>query len=1647
MEQDPGGSGAESAAPSPAAKSKLDTLSKDDLIKFAKKQMAAMQKMKSRCADLEKEVESTKRQNKSSNSSSDDSTLIQELTERMDALLLEKAEIQQSLSLSRKDLEKTKQLGKDDLAKLQGEFDHVMEDHQRKIKTLESRIDESNNKHKEEVAFFQKLLKEREESDRERDSERERERQAEHARAKESVEEVRRCLEVQLQTLLTELEATREGRTQEIAELQESHQRELTEGHQEVENLKEELAQKSLQHEEEMRALEEDCEMERDRLLLLHEELTEQLALKDSYLQDVQEEDEDPARGSGIAKMLALSGLSLGESSHNDGEEMETGRLRSALEDLQAQNTMLQDELTLLSNVKSEQEAELERVKEEFQLEKEEMEFKINELQLTRDSISNDSVGTLYPDQQQVQGESKESATNPEEQQNLRDHCEDLTRDRDSALAECQHMRGILQGVETELVEKTKDFVDQYNAVKEHGASTLQELHDKIAHLSQERDALLVKVKEVTEENNTLSDTMAQQKLKPEGSIAEDQKLQASVEEQTSLVGELKQSVEELTKQNEEILSEMQMKENMTQDLKEMVTRLTEERDKIQSLLQTRMKEMQNLNDESAKEFERLLEGKERDALLLTEEKEKELKGLKKEKEDEVQHLNKEREKIEESLKEEVKRQQEIVSVLELSIKELAKEKTDIHQKLEEASSGLAKAQDNKELLCSKLAAVEAQLEQETSEKHQLEERLSSATEEAEQSRTSIGALEENMNEALKNSSDEVEELRVRVDELEKERDLLKNTLEQAQGERSLEEVHKELQAHITNLEQERDMLKNNVVELVKDNEGLQKDLLDLKSVSEKISEENQKLMAQVSLMTEEKEEGEMEDMQRERRAFSDQLTEKDSLISQLRSEMSALQESASSEETADNEFTQKIAILEKEKKEKDERMNKIKAVAVKAKKELDISKKEIANLNEVVGSLKAEKEKVSSSMKDIIHGAEGYKNLQIDYDKQTEQLDKEREKVEAAERQIAELTKRLSSAVTQYEMLSSQKEDLLAGGETIRSTVRQLEAQNQELQRHTASLDKDLMAERAMKEQKIKDLSSAVKEVEELTAQLHKQQQQSQQTAQELEQLRKEAQQNSLMDMEMADYERLVRDLNSKISEKDECAEELNSQINTLSQKEDTLKQEIEALKSQLDQGEEKTSMMKQLLVQTKKDLADAKKQGSSLMMQQASLTGELEANQQQLESSKIAVCDLTAELHRLQEQLRSTVEQQQRTCSSLQQRINSLQQEKDDATAELAATTGEFEGYKVRVHNVLKQQKKKTTSQSEGDSGKLEREQFSSKVDQLKSRLAESQQSLQSSTAELQQLQTEHDTLLERHNKILQETVSKEAELRERLMSVQSEKMALRSDLSQAQSDLLSQVEAQRQTYREQLRRMQDDHRATVETLQSQLTRVEEQLFSLQNQNSAVSVQSSRKSLSSDPQRRNTDQNQVGMGLMALSDLQSMAREEGEGMEMTESESPSPARTPFPSLEQLLMSPDPKQEPFVWTVEPTKEELSQKLTTATRSMEHMNSLLHETEATNAALMEQITLLKSELRRLERNQEREKSVANLEYLKNVLLQFIFLRSVSERQALLPVIHTMLQLSPEEKSKLAAIAQGEEEVSGARGSGWSSYLHSWSGIR
>ena len=55
---------------------------------------------------------------------------------------------------------------------------------------------------------------------------------------------------------------------------------------------------------------------------------------------------------------------------------------------------------------------------------------------------------------------------------------------------------------------------------------------------------------------------------------------------------------------------------------------------------------------------------------------------------------------------------------------------------------------------------------------------------------------------------------------------------------------------------------------------------------------------------------------------------------------------------------------------------------------------------------------------------------------------------------------------------------------------------------------------------------------------------------------------------------------------------------------------------------------------------------------------------------------------------------------------------------------------------------------------------------------------------------------------------------------------------------------------------------------------------------------------------------------------------------------------------------------------------------------------------------------------RLERNQEREKSISNMEYLKNVVFKFLTFTSQQEKAQLLPVLSTMLKLSQDEQNEI-----------------------------
>ncbi|NXL98988.1 GCC2 protein, partial [Tyrannus savana] len=328
-------------------------------------------------------------------------------------------------------------------------------------------------------------------------------------------------------------------------------------------------------------------------------------------------------------------------------------------------------------------------------------------------------------------------------------------------------------------------------------------------------------------------------------------------------------------------------------------------------------------------------------------------------------------------------------------------------------------------------------------------------------------------------------------------------------------------------------------------------------------------------------------------------------------------------------------------------------------------------------------------------------KNLLMEYDKQGEQLDSEKGRANNLERQIDDLTRQLQVSSQQHDQLRSANEDLLARVETLQNNAKLLETQILEIQKAKAKADKELEAERLLKEQKTKvEHSGALREMEELQMQLQKEKKLLQKTVLELELARKDAQKSTLMDMEIADYERLVKELNQKITDKDSRIEDLEQETSIQKQKQETLQEEIKFLQSTMQQDEERNAKIKQLLVKTKKELADSKQAENDHLMLQESLKGELEASQQQIQ-----VAVLTSEKHKVQEQLRTSSEQHQRMMSACQQKIATLQEECRAAQAEQASVTSEFESYKVRVHNVLKQQKNKSASRTESEGAKQER------------------------------------------------------------------------------------------------------------------------------------------------------------------------------------------------------------------------------------------------------------------------------------------------------------------------------------------------------
>ncbi|XP_070607180.1 GRIP and coiled-coil domain-containing protein 2 [Erythrolamprus reginae] len=1673
------------ASPTAASgKSKLDTLPREDLIKFAKKQMMLLQKVKTRYAELEKGVE--KHKTTSVSGGTDD--IIQALTEKLNAVLLEKAEAQEQCVTLKKDNVKKQKEAEDALAKeeiWQKKFAQVNTSHQKEIESLKNEGLIAQSKCNETIATLQKELH-TELKKQEQLTEQLHFHAKDHdeiRRLQEEVQQTKIIYEEQILNLKKQIEFSNASKEEEITKLENTIESNSRKYQDRIDKLGEELDKMKTFHQDELSELLQKletsaklCEEERNKVDKIKLDFVEQYKVKEEEmkveLHACKEKYEQELEC--IRQTLTKDDENQNETRNAETEPEiieKTGHIEKAFKELESQHSMLRDELTYMNNVKMKLELEVQHIKDDYFHEKEELEFKINELQLAREDhccvieklkselqlakelyekhIEENSLkmeGLVETHQKEI-CELNQAITSSAEKkaqsliikiQDLEEQCQRHIEEKEEAITSYENLRETLVTLQTELGESAGKISREFECMKQQQASDVDELQKKLRAAFNERDVL-------REEANSLH-----QQVEEFSSLKEE-------------VDELKHKIETLEEEKKQLLCCLEQKESDLKQMEEKENELSSQNSSFHDKMQGSAEKIENLEEKCKTQQETIMElQQEVEALgicnhLLKQQAEElgeRLESVSGEKEANQEKLI----KFEQQMESFEQNRTGLLSEIEALKNENNKLKEEQDQTRQELDS-LSSEKGDWNLSKDKIESLEVKLHMAWEEKNQLikvleEEKAFKALviSQLQSLREKMGSKypdekkEEDIVGTLQAANEFLAEMKQGEQALISQRDEnvhLRQELQRAQEEN--EARCTELRSLLDDYEKEKRLLKEELEGAFSEKEALQLDIQELKHTSEKIRKENQDLLVHIENISEQYAEQENKMKEQEEKSEKEQknltliLEEKEAELKTLQAELSLLKESlekSSADRDQQSSDTEKIVNLEQQLKEKEEKINKIKAIAMKLRKELDSSRKEVQSLREERELIKSEKEQLSSSMADIIQGAESYKNLLLEYDKQVELLDFQKTRARNFEHQIDDLTKQLENSVQQQEHWHSANEDLLTRVETLQTNVKLLETQLLEIQKAKAKVEKELEAEKLLKEQKIKDHANSAREAEEFQTLLQKEKKHLQKVLEELELAKKDAHNSTLMDMEIADYERLVKELNQNIADKSSRIETLEQEITIQKQKKEVLLEEIKSLQNSVQDYEEKNGKLKQLLVKTKKELADSKQAENELLRFQASLKGELEASQQHLEDYKIQLSELTCESHKIQEHLRASLEQHQRSSSTYQQKVAALQEECNAAKEEHSAVTSEFENYKVRVHNVLKQKTK--SSQSETDVSKQEREHMEKVIEQLKIKLQETQHNLQTNMVDLQTLQSEHDALLDRHNKILQETVAKEAELREKLCRMQSENMVIKSEHTQTVSQLTAQNEALRNSFRDQVRHLQEEHRKTVETLQQQLSKVETQLFQLQSEPSTKHTAPSTVPTKSLRERRNTD--------LPLLDVHAVTREEGEGMETTDTESVSSVSTYVPSLEQLLNTPEMKFEPPQWETELTKQELVQKLNTTSKSADHLSGLLHESEATNVILMEQIKLLKSEIRRLERNQEREKSVANLEYLKNVLLQFIFLKSGSERQRLLPVIDTMLQLSPEEKGKLVAIAQGDEETL-SQASGWASYLHSWSGLR
>ncbi|BHF67214.1 hypothetical protein SprV_0301023900 [Sparganum proliferum] len=584
-----------------------------------------------------------------------------------------------------------------------------------------------------------------------------------------------------------------------------------------------------------------------------------------------------------------------------------------------------------------------------------------------------------------------------------------------------------------------------------------------------------------------------------------------------------------------------------------------------------------------------------------------------------------------------------------------------------------------------------------------------------------------------------------------------------------------------------------------------------------------------------------------------------------------------------------------------------------------------------------------------------------------------------------------------------------------------------------------------------------------------------------------------STVDLDLANHQTAINDLSKELSLKTDSLEEAATRL-------EEAQDRIANLSDTNTKLQDRVTKMKQLLLKTRRESAELERRVSGLQTQ-------LEEQELRAQTGERETASLRADLEETRN-LRASAEAMaasaRREASAAEQKmkacVQTLGAERDSLAHKLTQLQREFEGYKVKVLHTLRNSSAETTANASWrDESSLlastELARLKETVLDLERRLAEVSDQLAATNKEYELTKFALSGETERCETLSRQLAVSSAKFKE------AQKEAVSSVQQKAAVEIAS-----LKTSLAEHRKREEQLSANMEALKSSLgTRVHE-LETQLAESLASTGQQQQQGTSESPTE--TIASAVVCATCAKAVESSHSKDASTITSGTLSPSPRPQdhRPLVVPLEEVLLGESSPRSPSffspgLWNVKqsqeeaanlrPTVDRLTAELASSRRQLSLTNGLLRDSEAAVERLNEQAKVLKEEIRRYERNTERDShlgsgllspisspsssrsganelrpdqsangnspdlghssfsSVTRNEYLKNVFVKFFELPSnaTAERSALVPVLATLLALSPHEREVLHQVAQTGFFLSGTTASQtWSSYLPSWTGL-